>query len=230
MRHIFYVHGFASSPQSTKAALLAERLRPFGVPLLCPDFNEPDFSTLTASRMIAQLEAAMATLPPGPIALIGSSMGGFVSFHAAVRQARRRARLERLTHPIDRLVLLAPAFEFGRSSFGSLDAEGIARWKATDRLDVFHYGDQKVLPLRFALFEDAQGYDSFAEPAPVATIIFQGSRDEAVDPTMVARFSRARPAVTLRAVDDDHLLMDNIDLIWREAATFLGLPSPSGGG
>ncbi len=231
MRHVFYVHGFASSARSTKAAIFADRLRPFGIDLQCPDFNEPDFSTLTSSRMLAQLEAAMAALPPGPVVLIGSSMGGFVSFHAAVRQNAQRARHEAVSHPIDRLVLLAPAFEFGRSSFGTLDAEGIARWRETDRLDVFHYGQQKVLPLRFALFEDAQRYDSFVEPAPVSTLIFQGSRDQAVDPAMVRRFAGPRPRVTLRLVDDDHLLMSHIDLIWRETAAFLGLPvRPQDGG
>jgi hypothetical protein len=81
-----------------------------------------------------------------------------------------------------------------------------------------------VLPLRFTLFEDAQQYDSFAERTPVPTLIFQGIRDEAVDPAMVGRFAGPRPAVTLRLVDDDHLLMGNIELIWRETAAFLGLP------
>ncbi|MEW5981434.1 MAG: YqiA/YcfP family alpha/beta fold hydrolase [Acidobacteriota bacterium] len=224
MGHVFYIHGFASSAQSTKAAFFADRLRPLGIELQCPDFNGPDFSTLTSSRMISQLEAVMAALPPGPVALVGSSMGGFVAFHAAVRQASRRARRECVSHPIDRLVLLAPAFEFGRSRFGTLDEEGVARWKESDRLDVFHHGEKRVLPLTFAIFEDAQRWDSFAEEVPVPTLIFQGSRDEAVEPAMVRRFAAPRPLVTLRMLDDDHLLMANIDLVWRETATFLGLP------
>ena len=29
--HIYYLHGFASSPRSTKAAYLAEQLRPHGL-------------------------------------------------------------------------------------------------------------------------------------------------------------------------------------------------------
>ena len=104
--HVFYLHGFVSSPQSTKAAWLAERLRPYGLSLHCPDFNAPDFATLTTTRMIAQVEEAIRRLPPGPVTLIGSSLGGFVAWHAA---ARRHGGPSRTAQPIDRLVLLAPA-------------------------------------------------------------------------------------------------------------------------
>jgi predicted esterase YcpF (UPF0227 family) len=53
---IFYLHGFASSPGSTKIRYFSERLREHGVTLVCPDFNEPDFKTLTMTRMLDQLE------------------------------------------------------------------------------------------------------------------------------------------------------------------------------
>ena len=52
MRHLLYLHGFVSSPQSGKAAFLADRLAAHGLALTCPDLNLPDFSTLTVSRMI----------------------------------------------------------------------------------------------------------------------------------------------------------------------------------
>ena len=52
---VLYLHGFASSPDSTKARYFQERLATHGVPLLAPDFNEPDFTTLTMSRMLEQL-------------------------------------------------------------------------------------------------------------------------------------------------------------------------------
>ncbi|MCK7491545.1 MAG: hypothetical protein MZW92_07495 [Comamonadaceae bacterium] len=57
MRHVFYLHGFASSPESTKAAFFAERLRPHGLGLHCPDFNEPDFEHVTVTRMLGQVDA-----------------------------------------------------------------------------------------------------------------------------------------------------------------------------
>jgi hypothetical protein len=223
LQHVFYLHGFASSAQSKKAAFFADRLRPHGIELQCPDFNEPDFATLTASRMIAQVEAALETRPPGPVALIGSSLGGFVAFHVAARQAAAPARPRTATRPIDRLVLLAPAFEFGRTPFGGLDADGLERWRQTDRYEVFHYGENRARFIRFAIHEDAQHYDSAGCVLNTPVLVFQGRRDAVVDPVMVQRFASSRPAVSVRLVDDDHLLMSSLDLVWKETAAFLGL-------
>lgn len=223
MRHVLYLHGFASSATSAKAAFFAQRLRPLGVEVRCPDFNEPDFSTLTATRMIAQVERELAALPAGPVALIGSSLGGFVAWLVAARQRKAHSHARPCAVPIDRVVLLAPALDFGRTGFGGLDAEEIDRWRCTDRLDVFHYGFGEVRPIRFALYDDARLHDAFAERVHAPTLIFHGVRDEVVDPAMVRRFSGARPSVSLRMVDDDHLLRMSLDVIAVETSAFLGL-------
>jgi uncharacterized protein len=68
---IFYLHGFASSARSSKAAFFATRLRELGMELRTPDFNEPDFSTLTISRMIQQVIAEIDAQPGVPRVLIG---------------------------------------------------------------------------------------------------------------------------------------------------------------
>jgi predicted esterase YcpF (UPF0227 family) len=52
---VFYLHGFASSGGSTKAGYFAERLSGHGISLRCPDFNPPDFRSLTMTRMLGQL-------------------------------------------------------------------------------------------------------------------------------------------------------------------------------
>lgn len=223
--HLFYLHGFASSARSTKAGWLAERLRPHGLTLHCPDFNEPDFATLTVSRMIAQVEHAIAALPAGPVALIGSSLGGFVALHTAVRAitAARdgRAPADGGRQPIERLVLLAPAFDFGANPMPDLGADGLARWRRTDRLDLFHHGFGEVRSVRFALYEDAGRYDSFAASIDLPMLIFQGRRDEVVDPAMVERFAATRPNVRLCRLDDRHQLLDSLDHIWRTTERFL---------
>ena len=72
---VFFLHGFASSAKSTKAGYFGERLQSHGIPLHCPDFNEPDFSTLTLTRMLDQLANAIVAVPAGPVVLIGSSLG-----------------------------------------------------------------------------------------------------------------------------------------------------------
>ena len=223
MRHLIYLHGFGSSPESTKGRLFTERLRPLGIDVGCPDLNEPDFSTLTTTRMIAQVEQVMTLLPPGPVALVGSSLGGFVAYHLAVRQARARDARVPVRSPVDRLVLLAPALDFGRSGFGPLGAIDLGQWRGTDRHDVMHYARNQIVPIRFALYEDARKYDSFAEPLRTPMLIFHGRRDDVVDPAMVRRFANVRPAVSLRMLDDDHLLGASLEVIWAESARFLGV-------
>jgi uncharacterized protein len=228
VRTAYYVHGFASSARSTKAALFADRLAPAGVTVRCPDLNEPDFETLTISRMIAQLEADIATLPPGPVTLIGSSLGGIVSFLVTVRQAERAVTQGLAPQRIDRLVLLAPALDFGRTEFGWEGYGSIPAWRERGWLDVFHYAEQRPRRVHIGLLDDAQQYDALAAHATVPTLVFQGRRDTSVDPRMVQAFAASQHAVSLRMVDDDHLLMGSLDDIIRETAFFLGAPVPRG--
>jgi pimeloyl-ACP methyl ester carboxylesterase len=232
---LFYLHGFASSARSSKATFFRDRLAPLGVTLHCPDFNEPDFATLTITRMLDQLDAAIATAAPPaePVALIGSSLGAFVAWHAAARHARAASANAASAdaagaagarrHPVVALVLLAPALEFGANRMRDLGPEGVARWKATNRLDVFHYGYGEMRPLEFTLYEDAARYDSTRVVVDAPTLVFQGRRDELVDPDMVERFVAARPTMTLRLLDDDHQLLASLEHIWKETAAFLHL-------
>jgi hypothetical protein len=223
MRHVLYLHGFASSANSTKAMFFAERLRPHGLELHCPDFNAPGFESMTATRMLGQVDEALAALPPGPVALIGSSLGGFVAYHAAVRHAPARGRARTTVRPIDRLVLLAPAFEFGKTPFGGLSQDELKRWRETDRHEFFHHAENRMLPVRYALYADAQQYDSARSVLDTPTLVFQGRRDTVVDPAMVQRFGSARPSMSVRMLDDDHQLGSSLELMWRETAAFLGL-------
>jgi Predicted esterase len=83
---VFYLHGFASSPKSTKVGYFRERLREHGIDLHCPDFNAPEFSTLTMTRMLDQLETAIAGIGAEPVTLMGSSLGGTLAILAASRK------------------------------------------------------------------------------------------------------------------------------------------------
>ena len=95
-RSIVYLHGFASSPRSSKARFVGERAAAAGLPFQCPDLNAPDFRSLTVSRMIEQATAAVEGLPD-PVALVGSSLGAFVAVHAAAgRDPAARPRVDRL--------------------------------------------------------------------------------------------------------------------------------------
>jgi pimeloyl-ACP methyl ester carboxylesterase len=209
---VVYLHGFASSARSSKAAFFAAKLAGHGVALETPDLNEPDFSTLTVSRMVAQVGEAIDAAE-GPVTLIGSSLGAFVAVQAAQQQASR----------VHRLILLAPALDFGGNRMRELAGVGLANWKTTNKLDVFHYGYGRVIPVHYDLYSDASRYDAFNATLTLPIQVFQGRRDAAVDPEGVERWSKARPNVELHMLDDDHQLLGSLEYIWKEMARFLEL-------
>ena len=209
---VLYLHGFASSAQSSKARFFREKLAAHGVELVTPDFNEPDFSTLTITRMLAQVRAEI-DMTPGPVALIGSSLGAFVAVNAAARDSAR----------VDRLILLAPALDFGGNRMRDLGDRGLDEWRRTDTLQVFHYGYGRLVPVHYELYSDATQYDALNAAVEQPVLIFQGTRDTAVDPATVERWATARPNVELHLLDDDHQLLSSLDVIWAGSARFLGV-------
>jgi len=226
--NVIYLHGFASSPSSSKALFLGERLAAHGIALHCPDLNEPDFSTLTVSRMVDQVDSLVEGLDPGPVALIGSSLGAFVALHAAERNWRSMRSASGTTsydilHPIEKLVLLSPALDFGATQLEHLGPSVLARWRTTNRLEVEHYTEGRVRFVHYGLYEDASGYDSFTLAMPIPTLILQGLSDEVVDPVMVKRYAGERTHVTLVLLDDGHQLKASLEEVWRRTAGFLGL-------
>jgi uncharacterized protein len=212
-RHVFYLHGFASGAKSTKGGYFADRLRERGVDLTSPDFNEPDFTTLTFTRMLNQLGAELARAGPEPVALIGSSLGGTLAVLAA----------ERFANTIDRIVLLAPAVMFAKPGHHLLPPDRIEEWRRRGTLPFFHYAYNAERPLGFAFYEDSLVHDAFTAVFTQPAIVFQGLRDASVDHRTVEAFARTRPNVKLSLLDDDHQLIASLPRIWEGVAEFLGL-------
>jgi uncharacterized protein len=210
---VFYLHGFASSARSTKAAYFADRLRERGIPLLCPDFNEPDFATLTLTRMIEQLGSELARFEGRPATLIGSSLGGTLAVLAAAR----------FGSAVDRLVLLAPAVMFAKPGHHLLPPERVEEWQHRGALPFFHhaYGGERLL--NFSFYSDSLKYDAFHAAVSQPTLIFQGLRDASVDHRTVEAFAAVRPNVTLSLLEDDHQLVASLPDMWEGVADFLGL-------
>src|SRR5690349_21484444 len=139
---VLYLHGFASSAASTKAAFFAARLREHGIRVETPDLNEPDFSSLTITRMVDQVSVRIGDARED-VVLIGSSMGAFVAVQVAGRV------------PVSKLVLLAPALEFAARDDIALGDRTLDEWRKTGVTNVFHYGYGRVVPLRYDLYADA---------------------------------------------------------------------------
>lgn len=210
---VFYLHGFASSARSSKAAFLASKLATSRIILETPDFNEPDFSTLTVTRMVTQT-CARVDAEPGGAVLIGSSLGAFVAVAAALERPSR----------IRQLVLLAPALDFGGNRMRQLGDRGLDEWQRTNRLEVFHYGYGRMMTVHYDLYTDACRHDALRAPLAMPIQVFQGTRDDAVDPAMVRGWCSARPTnVELHLLDDDHQLTASLDYVAREMFRFLAI-------
>ncbi len=209
---VIYLHGFASSPESTKASYFATRLSERGLPLIAPDFNHPDFRTLTMTRMLAQL-ASVIDDAGGRVALIGSSLGAAVALLAAARQAAA----------VDRLILLAPAVMLARPGHSLLPPDRISHWQHQGVMAFQHhaYGEERLLDYTF--YEDSLQHDVFDLEFTQPTLIFQGLRDAVVDYRSVERFARGRSNVTLSLLDDDHQLSASLPRMWTSIEDFLGL-------
>lgn len=86
--HLLYLHGFRSSPQSTKARMVAARVhaRHPGVTWWCPQLPPSPRDALTL------VTEGVATWPRASMAVIGSSLGGYYATWLA-RQTGCRAVL-----------------------------------------------------------------------------------------------------------------------------------------
>jgi uncharacterized protein len=206
---LLYLHGFASGPSSKKARALAERFAAIGVPLDVPDLTPgaDGFERSSPSSMLAVAEARLDAAAP-PHALVGSSLGGYLSAVAASRDPS-----------IERLVLLAPAFRLFERWQQRLGPAELAAWRERG-LEVDHFASGRKRRLGWQFHEDARGWPAFPE-VRVPTLCFAGRNDETVPLADVEAFVERTPTARLVVVEDGHDLMASLDVIFREARAFL---------
>ena len=210
MRFI-YLHGFASSPESAKAIYLCDRFAELGVSLEVPNLNQGDFSHLTITRQLTQVETMLANNET-PATLIGSSLGGLTSAWLGQRHSQ-----------VQRLVLLAPAFGFLSHWLPKLGAEQLQQWQTSGYLQVYHYTERRSLPLHYQFVEDAHQYQDLQLLRPVPTVIFHGRKDEVIPIESTHDYAHERPWVQLIELDSDHALTDVMLEIWQATQSFCQL-------
>lgn len=209
LTRVIYLHGFASSPRSSKAQYFRQKLEERGVEVLIPQLDRGHFEFLSIT---SQLEVIAETADGHPAVLFGSSLGGYL---AALYAAR---------HPeIERLVLLAPAFQFPSRWRQRYTPEDLALWQRQGFVSVFHYGEGREMRLGYQLIEDSAGYEE--EPdVRQPTLIFHGTRDDVVPAQVSLDFAARHPQARVELFDSGHELTDVLPEMWRKAAVFLHLP------
>ena len=93
--HLLYLHGFRSSPQSTKARRMAAWVQAQRPDLVwwCPQLPA------SPAQAVALLEAGIAAWPRDTMAIIGSSLGGFYATVLAERLGCRAVLLNPAVEP-----------------------------------------------------------------------------------------------------------------------------------
>jgi len=205
---VVYLHGFASGPQSSKANFFARKLTECGVAVEIPQLDGGDFEGLTVTGQLAVIDQVVAGRPA---VLMGSSLGGYL---AALYASR---------HPeIERVVLLAPAFQFPRRFRERYADEDLERWKREGSVAVYHYGYQDECRLGYQFLEDASHYEDepdFHQPG----LIIHGTADSVVPVTVSQTFATKHANVKLHLMESDHQLTDVLEPMWAVVHPFLSV-------
>lgn len=202
-----YLHGFASGPQSRKAQRFLHHFQERGLSLTIPALDEGDFEHLTLSRQRALVERLLADVPR-PHVLIGSSMGGYL------------ALLHAEQHPVDALVVMAPAVDFAARWATRFAAEDLAEWEQNGTTLVDHHALGRKVPLHFELVADSKLHAPWPK-VTAPTLVLQGTRDEVVLPDSVRAWVERTPSARLLTYDTDHEMSDVVDTMAHEALRFL---------
>jgi hypothetical protein len=210
---ILYLHGFASGPGSTKARALAEGLAPAGLDPVRLDLTPgpAGFERSTPSSMLGIVEAELASRP-GPHAIIGSSLGGWLAALAASRNPS-----------VQRLVLLAPAFRLHERWMARLAPSDRARWQREGSVEVHHHAENRPRRIGWGFFEDAARWPAFPV-VKVPALCIAGRRDDTVPLEDVQAWVARTAGARLEVVDDGHQLAGSLDRIVALTREFLARP------
>jgi len=212
-----YLHGFASSPDSAKAKYFRDRFSSLGIDLKTPDLNQNNFSGLTLTRQLRQIETEfLQTQSPaekvknlGGVTIIGSSFGGLTAAWLADRQLS-----------VKQIVLLAPAFDFLSHWLPMLGQQQLEKWQSEKYLSVYHYGEQQEVPLNYQFVADMAQYPEEKLMRSVPTLIVHGLHDTIVPIQAIRNFADNRPWVQLMELEDDHSLGNVLGEIWEAMQKF----------
>lgn len=205
--NFIYLHGFASCPESAKAIYLVNKLSTLGLSLQVPNLNQDDFSHLTITRQINQVSKLFDTT--APITLIGSSLGGLTA-----------AWLGQKNLQVQRLILLAPAFDFLNHWLPKIGDVQLQEWQKLGVLPVYHSCEKRSLPLHYKFIEDALQYKETQLLRPIPTLILHGQHDQVIPIKASQNYANARSWVKLIELDSDHALVDVMPIIWSEILSF----------
>lgn len=206
-RHL-YLHGFASGPQSMKGVAFAEHFAHRGITFDRLNLRVPSFEHLRLSAMIEVAGRAIGG-PDDRAIVIGSSLGGLTAARLAERDPR-----------VEKLVLLAPAFQL-TARWEQILGAAFEDWRRTGWREVVDYTTQQPARVDFGFIEDAAAIDVGFPDVRVPTLILHGTRDDSVPIEHSRRFAAGKANVELIELDDGHELAASLPRLLAETERFL---------
>ena len=207
---IIYLHGFASSPSSKKAAIFKDRFNQISIPLTIPDLQEGNFEELTISSQIQVVQRILSSRQGRKFALIGSSMGGYLA-----------VLLAQLNIDVVALYLMAPGFNFLERWKKSLIINASEPYVFPEFIEVYHYAVNKNIRLNTTIFKDAEKWEKKSLSRKIPTRIVHGLHDDTVEIEVSREFIKRQTWCSLEELDSDHSLISHIDWIVDDCYKFL---------
>ncbi|HRD28870.1 MAG TPA: alpha/beta hydrolase [Caulobacter sp.] len=210
---VVWLGGFMSDMTGTKAQALADRALAQGRAFLRFDYlghgqSSGRFRDGTITRWRADALAAIAALTEGPLVLVGSSMGGWISCLVAAEIPER----------LHAMVLIAPAADFTEALMRpGLPPEALAAIERDGEWIRPSLYEPTGYPITRGLLEDGARWSILGAPVPVdaPVRILQGREDPDVPwlhALALANAIRSEDVVFTLIKDGDHRLSREQDI------------------
>jgi pimeloyl-ACP methyl ester carboxylesterase len=217
-RQVLFITGFLSKRWGNKSKALSQWCAEQGWGFCCYDVrgfgdSEGTFTDYTLSDWMADARSVMAMLTSYPpwtslpgqagLTIVGNSLGGWIAWLMAQEY-----------HQVDRLILIAPAFNMMGVRAKTISPERRHDWHRTGWMPWDDDPLHRDWPLSWKWVEESEAYwtSSFDRIRPVRTSILHGSGDTVISPDgsreFVELLRRRDPSypVELHLVAGDHRL------------------------
>ncbi len=101
--------------------------------------------------------------------------------------------------------------------------EQVNHWQSDQYLSVYHYSEDRMLPLSYQFVEDAVRYHEQEMQRPVPTLILHGTHDDVIPIQASIDFAESRPWVQLVELASDHTLANVSNEIWKAVQEFCAI-------
>lgn len=186
-RQVLFITGFLSKRWGNKSKALAQWCEEQGWGFCCYDVrgygdSEGIFTDYTLSDWIADARAIITVLKEEPrLTIVGNSLGGWIAWLMAQE-----------FDVVDRLILIAPAFNMMGVRAAQIPAARRDEWQRTGWMPWDDDPLHKDWPLSWKWVEESEAYwkSSFDRLRPVRTTILHGLQDMVILPDGSQEFVR----------------------------------------